>query len=274
MNSNRGVKRPKPVKLGHQRSTAAVARLAWVRSKNRLSAESASTYLSFVWWIIDPILMCAVYYLVFELVFDAKIENYAIFLVTGLIAWQWFAQSFANSAPSIEHASSLIGQSIFPAVVLPLTVVFASTAKHLVVLTALVFLLTLLGHSSVPRMIHLLPVLGYQLLFVGSMSILIAALVPIVPDLRHLSTNMIRAAMFLSAVVYPLSMVPAEWASVFELNPMVGIIEAHRKILLDGMPFSFEYLIPSLPTNATIMLLSIGTIISLSRRYPRILAER
>lgn len=149
-----------------------------------LRAESQRTYIGYLWWIADPVASMFVYYLVFEVVFDRGIENFAVFLFVGLIPWRWFQTSLMSGANSILHSRGVMLQVYLPKFVFPIVSFFTNSVKFLAVFLLMVVLLPLFGfpvglpHLSLPL------VLVVQAMFITGCSLIVAGLTPFFPDLR------------------------------------------------------------------------------------------
>ena len=199
-----------------------------------MAAEVAKTYLNFLWWIIDPLITMIVFYVVFALVLERGTEDYPVFLIVGLVVWQWFANTVTSSAGSIYQAASLIGQVKFNKVMLPLTVIAVNTFKFLFVFLILMLILWVAGYGPSAAYLALPFLMLLQLLLIFGASTLLAALMPVVPDLQYVIGNVLRAMMFLSAIFYPVSAIPEAYQGVFQVNPMVPIIDGYRRVLMLG----------------------------------------
>lgn len=244
------------------------------RARTTMASEAAKTYLNFLWWIIDPMLTMAVFYLLFAVVLQRGTEDFIFFLMIGLVVWQWFGNTVGSAALSIQQSASLISQVNFPKVLLPLTVVLTNTYKFLFVAGILLIVLWLAGFPPSPSYLALLPLLLMQLLLIYGASTLVAALVPLVPDLQYVVSNLLRAMMFLSGIFYPLSAVPPSLQPAFLLNPMLSIINAYREVLMHQSWPDLANL--SYAIGTTFLLVVLATILtrSLDKRFARLVVQR
>lgn len=208
--------------------------MAFFRAKAMMAREASKTYLSFLWWIVDPLITLAVFYVVFALILKRGTEDYPAFLIVGLICWQWFASTVGGGANSIRDAATLIGQVRFPKLVLPLAVLLTNVFKFLFVFAVLLIALWLFGHGPSIAYLSLPALVALQLLLVYGAATLAAALMPLLPDLQQIIPHLLRAMMFLSAIFYPLSAIPESFHPLFVLNPMALLIDGYREVLLHG----------------------------------------
>ncbi len=198
-----------------------------------LRAEAAKTYLSFVWWILDPVLYMLVFYVVFGLLFHrGKEPGYIPFLLSGVTVWKWFDSTVRSGANAILSNANLMSQVFIPKIIFPSISILNNTVKFLFVLAVLVLFLQIYGLGI--NLAYLsIPILFFvQLLFISACTLLLAAFVPFMPDIIMLISYALTLLLFLSGIFYSVDRIPEAYQSYFYINPMVSIIEAYRDVLL------------------------------------------
>ena len=244
------------------------------RARTVMRAEAARTYLNFLWWLLDPLLTMAIFYFVFAMLLRRGTENYVVFLIVGLVVWQWFGNTVGSAAQSIQQSGSLINQIRFPKVVLPLTVILANTYKFLFVTTLMIPALWFSGFVPTLSYLALPALILLQLLLIYGVATILASLIPIVPDLQYVLSNFLRALMFLSGIFYPASVIPENFQTLFWLNPMASIVDAYRQVLIYGQWPDIGSL-----ANATVISIALAVIASvlisiLNPRFARLIVQR
>lgn len=204
------------------------------RAYAELRRDIASAYLGMLWWVLEPLMYMAAFYLVFAVGIRSGGENFTSFLLCGLASWKWFASTLNQSAACVLAHRGLIQQVYLPKVILPLIPVVVNLVKFVVILALLLAFLWVMGFSPSLNWLYLLPVIAVELVFILGCSLLVAAIVPFVMDLRVLITNGLTMMMFLSGIFFSVSDFPEEVRGYFYLNPMVPVIESFRVVLLDG----------------------------------------
>jgi len=199
-----------------------------------LRAERARSYLGLIWWILEPAMNMAVLYFVFAVILKSTQPDYVAFLLVGLTLWQWFKSCVSHGGYSIWQQLPLIRQVKLPAQVFPSVQILADTVKFACILALLMVILWSTGHAPNAAYLALLPVLLIELLFAAAGAYFVAAIVPLLPDLRFVIEQVLQVMMFLSGVVFSLDVVPESLRRWFMLNPMVVLIDAGRNILLYG----------------------------------------
>jgi lipopolysaccharide transport system permease protein len=199
-----------------------------------LRAERARSYLGLLWWIVEPAMNMGVYYLVFAVIFRIGGSDYIPFLLIGLTLWQWFKSCVSHGGYSIWQQLPLIRQVKLPLQVFPSVQILADTVKFLCILAILLVVLWSTGYPPNIAYVALVPVLLVELIFVAACTYVVAAVVPLVPDLRFIIEQVLQVLMFLSGIVFSLDGLPPALRRWFELNPIVELVDAGRGILMRG----------------------------------------
>ena len=208
--------------------------IIWTKAKLNLRSEVHRNYLSYSWWVLEPLLHMGVYYLVFGLLLQRGGENYPVFLLTGLIPWMWFMKAVSGSSNSIIAGQNLMLQVGLPSVAFPLVSLLQATLKQT---PAFVLLLGFLWSQGITPEIHwwaLVPVVLVQTLLTIAFASAVAAVIPFVRDLSYLVPTGLMFLMFLSGIFYDYRMIAAEWQSLFLLNPMAFLLKCYREIFIGG----------------------------------------
>lgn len=199
------------------------------------------TALGALWVIVQPLFMMLIVTLVFNRF--ARVEAgempYPLFAYAGLLLWVFFANAVVNGTNSLTANTNLITKVYFPRIFVPAAAVAAGLVDLLIaslILAALAFYYGVGFHASA----LLLPffVLLLTLLALGA-GVLVSALTVKYRDLRHALPFVIQFWMFATPVIYPASIVPANWRWLLVANPLAGIIEGFRSALT-GRPFEWR----------------------------------
>ena len=226
-----------------------------------LKAEAAKTYLSYVWWLLEPALMVGVLYLVFAVFLSTRTPDFLIFLVCGKIPFLWFSKSITNSSGSIVAGRGLINQVSIPMPFFPLLVVFQDAFKQSVVFAFMFTYFYLYGLEVTWVWLSIIFVILTQLLLISSISLLVAAITPFLPDFRYLVATGMMALMFGSGIFYSYKdvILPAH-QQLFLMNPVANLIKNYRQVLMENV-------LPDWSALASICLGSIALIIVMTLYY-------
>lgn len=212
--------------------------LLYFLTKREIQVRYKQTVLGGLWAIIQPFFTMVVFTLFFGRL--AKIPSdgipYPIFVYAGLLPWTYFANALSNSGNSLVGSANLISKVYFPRIIIPGS---ASLAGLLDFLVAMVVLFAMMiYYQFVPGFgILLFPFLvGLTFLCAVGSGLWLSALNVQYRDIRYVIPFLIQLWMFVSPVIYPVSMVPKEYRWALALNPMGGVINAYRASLLGHMP--------------------------------------
>jgi lipopolysaccharide transport system permease protein len=201
----------------------------------RIKSEASANYLGFLWWVLEPLLHLLTFYLVFEVLMNRGTEHYVAFLVSGLIPWLWFSKSVSNASGALFNQRGLLMLTRLPIALLPSEVVFQDLVKQGAVFALLITFLLLYGIAPTATWLALIPLVVIQLVLIAAVAFALAALVPLVPDLRFFIQTGLMLMMFGSGIFYSPDLILPEHRELFFMNPMAALIQSYRDALLEGV---------------------------------------
>lgn len=200
---------------------------------SELKVKYQSSILGFTWSLLNPLLMMLVLYFVFSNIFKARQNNFALYLLIGIVSWRFLANGTSSAIASIVGKPSLVTKIYIPRQVLVLSVVLASFISSILEFVVLVPLLFILGVGLSPYIL-LFPIIHIIFfMMVYGMSLILASLYVYYRDLNQIWDVIMQMGFFLSPVVYPLSTVPEKYLPYYMLNPITVVIQMYRDILLN-----------------------------------------
>ena len=223
-----------------------------------LKIRYKQTVLGAGWAIIQPFFSMIVFSLFFGRLAKMPSDNipYPIFAYSALIIWTYFANSLSMSANSLVGNTELISKVYFPRILVPNAPIFAGLIDFIISLVILIIMMFFYKIMPTPYLI-IFPFLTILTVMIASgVGMWLAALNAQYRDIKYTVPFLIQIWMFVSPVVYPASMVPEKFRLLYALNPMAGVVEGFRSILLGKTPFPFGMVIIS--TIIAILLLISG----------------
>ena len=207
-----------------------IKHLTW----RHLAARYRGSSLGFAWSLLNPLILMGVYTFVFRYIFRATVPGvpFPVFLLTGILAWNFFSSAALNAAVSLVSGASLINKAAFPRIALPVSAVLASAVNYAVTIPILIAFGMLFGVFPTFLLLLLPGALLLILLLAIGDGALLSALMPFFNDLQHLIEVALTIWFFLTPVVYPMSQVPEGLAPFYRLNPIVGLIELVHSVFL------------------------------------------
>lgn len=236
-----------------------------------LRTEIAKRFLGFLWWIIEPVMYMAVFYLVFGLALRQGGADYVPFLLCGMISWKWFDGSVRQASMSIPMNAGLIQQIHVPKSLFALIQILTNTFKFVIVLVLFLVFLLVTDKTASPEWLGLVPVILVQLLLIIAVGLLLAAVIPFVQDLKLVVDNLLMLMMFMSGVFFSADQVPETMRAVFEYNPMVLVIAAYRDVLLHNQWPQWSALGYCMALSIPILVVALLTLMRNERHYPKLL---
>ena len=221
------------------RSLWSSRRLLWVMVRREIAARYAGTAAGELWAYAQPLLMAAAYYLVFDVVFAMRLGEHAparavgTYLIVGMLPWMAFCEALSRGMSSLLEAGSVLQKNALPPVLFVARSVLASTVIHAPLLLALALLYSPL-HGFRPAVIALLPLLALQLVLCFVWGYVLAILAAALRDTVQLVGFALSVGIFLSPVLFPVTMFPQDWRWVLWINPMTSWITAYQNVLLQG----------------------------------------
>ena len=248
--------------------------LVFLKIMLNLKAEAAKSYLSYIWWVLEPAFFVLVMYLVFGVFLSRGVDGFVAFLVCGNIPFLWFSKSVSNSCNSITQGRGLISQVKINKVFFPLVIVGQDFVKQAVVFTMLLVFLLSIGIEANVNWFYVLPIVLVQLSLVLSCSFLVAAIAPIIPDFKYLVTTGLQLLMFGSGIFYSYKEVLlAEHRELFLLNPMANLIHNFRLVLLENTPPNFNALLIIFSCSMIFSLLTLFIFSKYNSQYSKLVVE-
>lgn len=212
---------------------------AWHLAMGAVRARHNSTTLGLVWWLLDPLLLGAVFLLVFGVILDTRRgdPNYIGFLLSGLFAFTYTRETLTGGAAAITTNAHLISIKRFPRLILPLSAVIQGLTAFTCSLVPF-YLIAGLTHGDWPGTYTwvLAPALVLQTLFNLGLSLLVAQLVIPIRDIGNLVHYLSRMWLYVSPVIFPLDErlrnAPAALVAILHFNPMAALLGLYRGALL------------------------------------------
>lgn len=215
----------------------------------------AQTVLGAGWAILQPVLTMLVFTVIFGRFANIPSDGvpYAVFSLAALVPWTYFSTALSGASNSLVSSTNLITKVYFPRLVIPFAPVLAGLVDFAVAL--LVLGAVMLFYGIVPGALALVvvPLLVVAMMLTSAgVGCWLAALNIQYRDVKHVTPFLVQVWMYASPIVYPMSLVPERWHGVYALNPMAGIVEGFRAVLLGTSAVSWPTIALSLGVGAVL----------------------
>ncbi len=209
-------------------------------ARKELAAKYRGSALGFVWVMLTPAVMIAIYTFIFAGLFGARFGeqgtawDYALYLFCGLLPWTAFQESAQGGATVIVNHANLVKRVVFPLEALPLAQVIAAHVTQafgtLVLLAAVVVM-----RRDLRATLLWLPLLwALQALFVLGAAWFVASLGVFVRDTAQVVGLALVAWFFLTPIIYPEQVVPVRLRGLVSLNPFAPLVRSYRRVIIEG----------------------------------------
>lgn len=215
--------------------------------------------LGVFWSFLNPLLMMIVQYVVFSQLFKSDIDNYPVYLLCGLVVFNFFNEGVSVALSSIVGNASLITKVYIPKYIYPVTRVLSSGINLLMSLIPLAIAALITGEKITKAYLMLPYILICVAIFTIGFGMILAAAMTFFRDIQFLWGIVSMIWMYLTPLFYPISIVPDELSTVITNNPMYYFVSAVRNIVMEGVtprPVVFFQC-----TMAAIVMLIIGCVI-------------
>jgi len=217
------------------------------------------TAIGIGWAVLQPFCMMVVFSVVFGGLVNLPSDNipYPIFAYAGLLFWNMFSNSLSNTSQSLISSSNIIQKVYLPRIILPTASVLVALADFF--FAFLVFVGILIYYRFTPDLLGffmIIPLLCITMVTSLGLGLFLAALNVKYRDVRYALPFFIQLLIFITPVIYPISMVPKKYAWLLALNPMTGVIEAFKSAFLGTAAINWDILLIS--TVASLVFLAFG----------------
>ena len=199
--------------------------------KKEIRGKYKGSWLGVIWTFLNPLLMLAVYAIVFPYILRVDVENYTIFMIVALIPWNFFTTAIQTGTGSVVANGNILKKVYFPREIIPISITTSQLINFLITcIIVTIFIIV----SGVGFSIHLLlfPILVLiQYMLTLGLTFILSALTVFIRDVSHFISVILMLGFYATPIVYLGSMLPEKFQIFLKLNPMAQLVEAYRAIL-------------------------------------------
>lgn len=218
--------------------------LIWEMAKREVSSRYKGSVMGLAWSFFYPLLMLCVYTFVFGVIFKSRwglptdtaepTSRFAVILFAGLVVYGMFSESISRAPTLVTSNATFVKKVVFPLEILPVSSVLSSVIHMLVGLLVLL-LAQVAVNGGLPLTALAFPLVVFPLMLATlGISWFLAAAGVYLRDLAHVAPLFATLMLFLAPVFYPITAVPEKFRPIIEMNPITGIVDAVRGVLVFG----------------------------------------
>ncbi|MGH3369494.1 MAG: ABC transporter permease [Nocardioidaceae bacterium] len=213
-----------------------------------LRSKYKRSLLGWAWSLLNPLATMLIYTLVFGYILrvqpprgdPSQVKNFALFLMCGLLPWNYLTSGVGGSIGNLLANANLVKKTYFPRDLLVASLVASCLTSFLIEIGLLAVALMLFGNMVLPFLPMTLLLIVLLTLFVTGLGLAFSVLNVYFRDVQHLVNILFQVWFYLNPIVYPIELVPERTSvlgvelparAIYELNPMVGFVEAFRDLL-------------------------------------------
>jgi lipopolysaccharide transport system permease protein len=192
--------------------------------------------LGYAWALLMPLaqMICISFAISTIMKIPSQGVPFSLFLMVGLLPWNFFANSVSSATDSVVGSSSLVTKVYFPREILPASAILTKVVDLLFASIILVGMMAYFEHAPTIEMLWVPVLFLTQFVWVLGLSLPLAALNLYFHDVRYLVGVALTLGFYLTPIIYSIDIVPEQYKILFELNPMSLFINAYRRVILYG----------------------------------------
>ena len=188
--------------------------------------------LGVLWTLLNPLLMMLVLSVVFSHIFKFQVENYPLYILSGQVVFNFFSESTSSAMSSIINNAPLIKKVYIPKYLFTLSRVASSVVNVMASFCALIVVMVFSGIELNFTVLLLVVPMGILIIFSTGIGLLLATVAVKFRDIIHLYGVLITALTYLTPVIYPISILSAKIRFFVGLNPLTGILNMFRNLMI------------------------------------------
>lgn len=248
----------------------------WLLTTRDLKVRYSTSFLGYVWSILDPLVMAAIYWFVFTQVFHRGVghEPYIVFLLSGLLPWTWFTGSISDATRAFTREAKLVRSTTIPRTIWVSRLVLSKGIEFVASIPVIAIFAIVTLTTDTPAVLHwqvvFLPVaILIQVVLTMGIALLVAPLVVFFRDLERAVKLALRFLFYASPIIYGLENLPAPFHILGAFNPMSGIISLYRAAFF---PQQLDWFAVGVGSVISIAVFAIGSLV-FSRTIRTVLKE-
>lgn len=232
----------------------------WLLTARDLRVRYSTSFLGYLWSVLDPLAMSAIYYFVFTVVFEREVgfKPYIVFLLAGLLPWMWLSGAVSDSTRAFIKEARLIRSTKVPPTIWVARLTLAKGIEFLAALPVLA-LFAIVAGATVGWQIVLFPLgIVLQAALVLGIGLLVAPLVVFFRDLERAVKLVLRFAFYATPIIYDLGNLPPELQTLGAFNPLAGILSIYRSAFF---PEALNWTAVGISAGMTALVLLAGSLL-------------
>lgn len=211
--------------------------------KKDIKKKYKGSFLGILWSLLNPLLNMIILTIVFSTLFGRVIDNFPVYLLSGVLLFGFFSSSTSTSMKSIISSANLINKVYIPKYIFPVSKIISDFIFFAISLSILVVIMIVTSATFTINMIYAPIYLLLLLLFSSGIGLILATIMVFFRDIEHLYGVCMTALMYASALFYPAEIIPDKYQFILTLNPVYYFIKGFRDAVYHGSPLNLNTLL-------------------------------
>ncbi len=222
--------------------------------KKEIRGKYKGSFLGVLWSFLNPLLMVAVYAIVFPYIMRIQPPNYLVYLIIGVIPWNFFTTTMNQGMISIRMNAGLIKKVYFPREILPISVVLSGLVNFFIS-CIIIIIFCVFGGIGISWHLILVPIIALLQFFITlGLVFALSAINIYIKDTEYIIQFFINMFFYATPILYQISLFPNKYRPLLYLNPFTHIINAYRDAFMNhSVPsitsWSFMFIIALVTTS-------------------------
>lgn len=205
-----------------------------------LRSQHIGSVLGGLWFVVKPLVLIGIYTIVFSAAaksvgaLQGQSFNYGLFIFAGMLPWLAVQESAQRGSTIIVDLAQLVRHHVMPLGLLPLHIVLAVTLSQSVAVVVFLFIKWMVTGSISPFALFIIVVFPIQIVFCFGLALIVSIMNVFLRDISHFTTTALIVWFFASPIVFPLDRFSGFLSTIIWLNPMTGLTQIYRDLLLIG----------------------------------------
>jgi ABC-2 type transport system permease protein len=240
--------------------TTRYRRSLWLLTVRDLRVRYSTSALGYVWSILDPLVMAAIYWFVFTQVFDRAVgeQPYIVFLLTALLPWMWFNGAVSDSTRAYLREAKLVRSTKIPRTIWVARIVLSKGIEFAASLPVIVVFAILTTASVQWQAVYSVLGIAIQAVLTLGVSLIVAPLVVFFRDLERATKLALRFLFYASPIIYGLGDLPEQLQFWGAFNPLSGIFSLYRVAFF---PAQLDWFAIGVSATISVAILALGLLI-------------
>lgn len=242
-------------------------------AKSELKAEVANSHLSWLWWILDPLLFMCVYYFISNVVFDNSEDYFAIFVFIGLNSWSFFEKTLKNSVKVVSQNREIVSKVYLPKYILVLVKMGVNGFKMAIAFLLVIIMMILYRVPVTANIVFIIPIFITLIVITFAASTIILHFGVFIEDLANVINILLKLVFYMSGIFYSIANKVDGLAGelLLKLNPMALIMDDLRRVMIYGSGPHGLLILMWFVIGLVLAVLGISTIYKYENSYAKVI---